>query len=320
MEKVSNEIRTLFRAFEKAPMDKFLEYLFDGLSQEQKDLLVIDNVDYSRRSSRIMDLSAWFYVKPYDGEDSHRWISVDYMYDSVEETVEEHYCVRDFKRLSSLAECISFYQDAQTKTEGSIPLLIGKTNDGQEQWLDLEECRHLLIAGASSQGKNEFLKNLISQLRDNSSVDVRLFDAKSSAQIAEETDESLNALCQMMEEYHAREDKGKTIVVIIDEYQDYTIQFGRDKSVGRSINNSIVYLLQKGAPVGVHLILATQRPTPEVITPIIKCNIPTRIAFKTFSAMDSKTILDYPGAEKLVGGKEVIYQDGGRMKTLSIVI
>lgn len=320
MEKVSNEIRTLFRAFEKAPMDKFLEYLYDGLSQEQKELLVIDNVNYSRRSPRVMDLSAWFYVKPYNGEDSNRWISVDYMYDSVEEKVEEHYCVRDFKRLASLVECISFYQDAQTKTEGSIPLLIGKKNDGKEQWLDLEECRHLLIAGASSQGKNEFLKNMICQLRENPNVDVHLFDAKSSAQTAEETDRSLHALCQMMEDSHAREEKGRKIVVIMDEYQDYTIQFGRNKSLSRSINNSIVYLLQRGAPIGIHLILTTQRPTPEVITPIIKCNIPTRIAFKTFSAMDSKTILDYPGAEKLFGGKEVIYQDGVLMKTLSIII
>lgn len=103
------------------------------------------------------------------------------------------------------------------------------------------------------------------------------------------------------------------IVVIIDEYADLTLADGASpevKAASRSIQNSIVRLAQKGRAAGIHVILATQRPSVNVISGIIKANFPTRIAFRVFSRVDSNTILDTTGAEKLIGNGDMIYYSG----------
>ncbi len=103
------------------------------------------------------------------------------------------------------------------------------------------------------------------------------------------------------------------IVVIIDEYADLTLADGASpevKAASRSIQNSIVRLAQKGRAAGIHVILATQRPSVNVISGIIKANFPTRIAFRVISRVDSNTILDTTGAEKLIGNGDMIYYSG----------
>ena len=100
------------------------------------------------------------------------------------------------------------------------------------------------------------------------------------------------------------------IVVVVDEYADLTMTVGASgdsKVIARSISTSIVRLAQKGRAAGIHVVLATQRPSVDVITGLIKANFPTRIAFRVFSGIDSKTILDAPGAEKLIGNGDMIY-------------
>lgn len=103
------------------------------------------------------------------------------------------------------------------------------------------------------------------------------------------------------------------LVVVVDEYADLTMSVGggnEAKTQARSITTSIIRLAQKGRAAGIHVVLATQRPSVDVVTGLIKMNFPTRIAFRVFSSTDSKTILDSPGAEKLIGNGDMIYYSG----------
>ena len=103
------------------------------------------------------------------------------------------------------------------------------------------------------------------------------------------------------------------LVTVIDEYADLTMSVGAGgeaKAIARSITTSIIRLAQKGRAAGIHVILATQRPSVDVITGMIKANFPTRIAFRTVSRVDSSTILDAPGAEKLIGRGDMLYYAG----------
>ena len=109
MEKANKEIRELFKAFAHAPMEKFLEIFLTDLTREQMDSFVIDDVSYHRDNSRFVSLGAWLYMKPLADGISDKWICIDYTYDTREESVEIHYCIRDFVRMESLAECINYY-------------------------------------------------------------------------------------------------------------------------------------------------------------------------------------------------------------------
>lgn len=103
------------------------------------------------------------------------------------------------------------------------------------------------------------------------------------------------------------------IVAIIDEYADLAIPARRDRvsrNMSHNITESIIRLTQKGSAVGIHLILATQRPSKKVITDSIKANFPTRIAVRTVTRVDSRAILDSPGAENLAGGGDMIFKVG----------
>ena len=107
------------------------------------------------------------------------------------------------------------------------------------------------------------------------------------------------------------------IVTIIDEYADLTMSVGGSgdaKAVSRSITTSIIRLAQKGRAAGLHVVLATQRPSVDVITGLIKTNFPTRVAFRVVSRTDSSTILDSPGAEKLIGKGDMLYYAGVEME------
>ena len=107
------------------------------------------------------------------------------------------------------------------------------------------------------------------------------------------------------------------IVVVIDEYADLTMSVGAGpeaKGMARSITTSVIRLAQKGRAAGLHVILATQRPTVDVITGLIKANFPMRIAFRVTSRIDSATILDQPGADKLIGRGDMLLYSGVEME------
>lgn len=197
---------------------------------------------------------------------------------------------------------------------------------------DLTKMPHLLIAGQTGSGKsvgmNGFIlsllyKNTPSDLRmimvDPKQVELGIYDGIPHllTPVINSPDKALNALkwavaemerrystlkpthARNLEEYNAKvseKDKMPVIVIIIDELADLMMSGNK-----KEVEISITRIAQKARAVGIHMILATQRPSVDVITGLIKANIPSRVAFTVASGVDSKTILDGVGAEDLLG-------------------
>jgi hypothetical protein len=265
--------------------------------------------------------------------------------------------------------------DAFRESKAELPVAIGYTITQKVKVFDLADAPHLLVAGATKQGKSVGLNVLISSLLYSKHpselkfvfVDPKMVEFTAYSRLlnhylavmpgASEADETANsiakspkqaeimlkALCVEMdaryellstamvnniklynEKYkdrHLRPDQGHKylpyIVVVVDEYADLTMSVGasnESKATARSISTSVIRLAQKGRAAGIHVVLATQRPSVDVITGLIKSNFPTRIAFRVFSMTDSRTILDSPGAEKLIGKGDMIYYAGVDME------
>lgn len=230
----------------------------------------------------------------------------------------------------------SEYQNSQSTL--SIPL--GRDVAGTPIVFDLEKMPHLLIAGATGSGKSVSINTIIvTFIMNNSPQDLRLLlvDPKRVeltgyngiphllAPVITEPDRTVNALkwavAQMEDRYRMFSEagarniaaynvkpgaKGKIphLVIIIDELADLMAVSAND------VESSVVRLAQMARAVGIHLIVATQRPSVDVITGLIKANIPSRIAFTVASQVDSRTILDVGGAEKLLGAGDMLYIGG----------
>lgn len=223
----------------------------------------------------------------------------------------------------------------------ALPLAIGRTVTNDIFMADLADMPHLLVAGATGQGKsvglNVMLMSLLHKktpeelklvLIDPKQVELSVYSKLGSAYLATpvitEADEAwhvLQSLCELMEErYNLVSSAGKRnikeynamsivdpmpyIVVVIDEYGDLIMQSGKQ------VERSICRLAQKARAVGIHLIISTQRPSATIVTGNIKANFPTRIAFRTTTGTDSRVILDQIGAEKLTGCGDMIYFAG----------
>ena len=255
-------------------------------------------------------------------------------------------------------------------SKAELPVAIGYATKSQSvKVFDLADAPHLLVAGATKQGKSVGLNVLISSLlysKHPSELKFVFVDPKmveftaysrllkhylavlpSSGNEDEERENAiakspqqaeavLKSLCIEMDERYKLLSKALVnkitlynqkwkdrhllpteghkfmpyLVVVVDEFADLTMASGDNKQTARSISNSIIRLAQKGRAAGIHVVLATQRPSVDVITGLIKSNFPTRIAFRTFSMTDSRTILDSPGAEKLIGNGDMIYYAG----------
>lgn len=223
----------------------------------------------------------------------------------------------------------------------ALPLAIGRTVTNEIFMADLADMPHLLVAGATGQGKsvglNVMLMSLLHKktpeelklvLIDPKQVELNVYSKLGSAYLAspviteaEEAENVLESLCELMEErYDLISSAGKRnikeynaltivepmpyIVVVIDEYGDLIMQSGKP------MERSICRLAQKARAVGIHLIISTQRPSATIVTGNIKANFPTRIAFRTTTGTDSRVILDQIGAEKLTGCGDMIYFAG----------
>ena len=250
--------------------------------------------------------------------------------------------------------------DAFRRSKAELPVAIGYTITQKVKVFDLADAPHLLVAGATKQGKSVGLNVIVASLlysKHPSELKLVFIDPKmvefsayekllkhylavlpDSADEAEErancivkkpemADKILRSLCVEMDERYEyrnrklRPDEGHKflpyIVAVIDEYADLTMSVGAGaeaRNLSRSISTSIIRLAQKGRAAGIHVILATQRPSVDVITGLIKTNFPTRIAFRTVSRIDSSTILDSPGAEKLIGKGDMLYYAGVEME------
>lgn len=260
------------------------------------------------------------------------------------------------------------------ESKAELPVAIGYTITQKVKVFDLADTPHLLIAGATKQGKSVGLNVIVASLLyskhpselkfvfiDPKMVEFTAYkrllkhylatmqdgldeeDERNNAIVKDhkKADEVLRSLCIEMDQRYElfskagvnklkdynekyvsrylRPDEGHRympyLVVVIDEYADLIMAAGADqRSVSKSVTTSIIRLAQKGRAAGIHVIIATQRPTVDVITGLIKANFPTRIAFRVVSRTDSGTILDTPGAEKLIGRGDMLYYEGIKLE------
>ncbi|CAI8366302.1 MAG: DNA translocase SpoIIIE [Flavobacteriales bacterium] len=239
------------------------------------------------------------------------------------------------------------------ESEMELPIAIGKTISNETFVVDLTKMPHLLMAGATGQGKsvgiNAILTSIIYKkhpaevkfvLVDPKKIELSIFNKIERHYLAKlpESDDAiiiendkvintLNSLCREMDrryellkdamtrnikEYNSKfisrklnPENGHTflpyIVLVIDEFADLIM------TAGKEVETPLARLAQLSRAVGIHLIIATQRPSVNVITGLIKANFPARIAFRVTSKIDSRTILDTGGAEQLIGRGDLLY-------------
>ncbi len=248
------------------------------------------------------------------------------------------------------------------KFGGELPVVIGRTIQNENFVFDLAKMPHLLVAGATGQGKSVGLNAIITSLlyrKDPSQLKFVLIDPKMVefslyaklekhflAKMASE-DESivtdpkkavytLNSLCIEMDvrldkcrkvgarniaEYNEKVRKRDVddenimpyIVVIIDEFADLIM-------TAKEVEGPVMRLAQKARAIGIHLIVATQRPDVKVITGGIKANFPARIAFRVMQMIDSRTIIDQPGANQLIGRGDMLLSKDGELTRIQCAL
>ncbi len=242
------------------------------------------------------------------------------------------------------------------EAEMELPLTLGKTISNETFVVDLAKMPHLLMAGATGQGKSVGLNAILASLLykkhpaevkfvlvDPKKVELTLFNKIERHYLAKlpDTDEAIitdnskvintlnslciemdarydllkDAMCRNIKEYNTKFKARKLnpnnghkflpyIVLVVDEFADLIMTSGKE------VETPIARLAQLARAIGIHLIIATQRPSVNVITGIIKANFPARIAFRVTSKIDSRTILDTSGADQLIGRGDMLYTQG----------
>jgi DNA segregation ATPase FtsK/SpoIIIE, S-DNA-T family len=253
--------------------------------------------------------------------------------------------VRTTVHLREILESVPFHEN-----DSSLSLPLGRDVSGEAIVGSLEDMPHLLIAGATGSGKsvcmNVFLTALLYQnaphelkfiLIDPKRVELMPFNGIPHllTPVITESDKALQALrwavAEMGRRLHRFSEQGvrnikeynekqtdeanllPRIVIVVDELADLMMrQFRRDTET------MVVRIAQMARATGMHLIIATQRPSVDVITGLIKANIPTRVAFRTVSSVDSRTIIDGIGAEDLLGKGDMLYMTANTAKPVRI--
>ncbi|MFV0566979.1 MAG: DNA translocase FtsK 4TM domain-containing protein [Flavobacteriaceae bacterium] len=241
-------------------------------------------------------------------------------------------------------------------SEMQLPVALGKTISNETFVVDLAKMPHLLMAGATGQGKSVGLNAVLTSLLykkhpaevkfvlvDPKKVELTLFNKIERHYLAKLPDSEdaiitdntkvintlnslciemdnryellKNALCRNIAEYNTKFKERKLnpndghrflpyIVLVVDEFADLIM------TAGKEVETPIARLAQLARAIGIHLIIATQRPSVNVITGIIKANFPARVAFRVTSKIDSRTILDGAGADQLIGRGDMLYTQG----------
>ena len=231
------------------------------------------------------------------------------------------------------------------KQKSALTLALGKDITGRSVFGDLDDMPHLLIAGTTGSGKTVCVNTCILSLLfrespndlkflmiDPKMVELMPFnglphllcpvvtDAKKAAValnwVVSEMEERYQLLSKVgarnIEAYNEKQEKIPYIIVEVDEFADL-MSVARDQ-----IENAITRLAQLSRAVGIHLILATQRPSVDVITGVIKANLPARVSFKVASKVDSRTVLDMNGAESLLGKGDMLFLQPGKEDLIRI--
>ena len=243
--------------------------------------------------------------------------------------------------------------------EMELPIALGKTISNETFVVDLAKMPHLLMAGATGQGKSVGLNAVLTSLLykkhpaevkfvlvDPKKVELNIYNKIECHYLAKlpDTEEAIitdntkvintlnslciemdnryellkNAMCRNLKEYNKKFRERKLnpneghsylpyIVLVVDEFADLIM------TAGKEVETPIARLAQLARAIGIHLIIATQRPSVNVITGIIKANFPARIAFRVTSKIDSRTILDSGGADQLIGRGDMLYTQGNEL-------
>jgi S-DNA-T family DNA segregation ATPase FtsK/SpoIIIE len=245
------------------------------------------------------------------------------------------------------------------KSDMQLPIALGKTISNETLVVDLAKMPHLLMAGATGQGKSVGLNAVLTSLLykkhpaevkfvlvDPKKVELTLFNKIERHYLAKlpDSEEAIitdntkvintlnslciemdnryellkNAFCRNIAEYNEKFKARKLnpndghaylpyIILVVDEFADLIM------TAGKEVETPIARLAQLARAIGIHLIIATQRPSVNVITGLIKANFPARIAFRVTSKIDSRTILDSSGADQLIGRGDMLYTQGNDM-------
>ncbi len=268
------------------------------------------------------------------------------------------------KQIVSMYSAVRSMKFQEAKAE--LPVVIGRTIQNENYVFDLAKMPHLLVAGATGQGKSVGLNAIITSLLYNKKhpaqlkfvmIDPKMVEFSLYAKIERhflakmESEEeaiitdprkavyTLNSLCIEMEnrlslckdagarnikEYNEKFTarrlnplKGHRylpyIVVLVDEFADLIM-------TAKEVEGPVMRLAQKARAVGIHLIIATQRPDVKVITGGIKANFPARIAFRVMQMIDSRTIIDRPGAEQLIGRGDMLFSNNGELTRIQCAL
>ena len=236
------------------------------------------------------------------------------------------------------------FNDAESK----LTVAMGYRINNQPLLVDIAKTPHALIAGATGSGKSVCINSiLLSLLYKNHPEELKLLlidpkmvelapyndlphlvspvitDVKAATQSLKWAVEEMERRYKLFAQYHVRnitafnkkaayEDRLPKIVIVIDELADLMMMAPQD------VEQSIARIAQKARACGIHMLVATQRPSVNVITGLIKANIPTRIAFMVSSSVDSRTILDSGGAERLLGYGDMLYLGSGMNKPIRV--
>ncbi len=233
----------------------------------------------------------------------------------------------------TLGDVFKEYPDANDWT---LPVGLGKDISGRAVFFDLAEMPHLLVAGTTGSGKSVMLNGLLTSLlltTDPRQVKMVLIDPKRVelshfariphliTPVVTDVKKAANALswavmemerryevlegssARSLEGYNDRSERPMPyVVVVIDELADLMM------TAAAKVEDAVIRLAQKARAVGIHLVVATQRPSVDVITGMIKANVPSRVAFAVSSQVDSRVILDAPGAEALLGQGDMLFK------------
>lgn len=244
---------------------------------------------------------------------------------------------------------VSFKEQIKNLPDMILPIPLGEDSFGNPCYVDLTNVAHLLVAGQTGSGKSVFLNTTICGLiakKHPSEVQFLMIDPKQVefisyeniphlmepiANDATEAKELLNIAVDEMErrfrllkkskskklsEHNEKnkEDKLPYIVFIVDEFADLMMMGTLQER--KEVESKIVRIAQKARAVGIHMILATQKPLAKIVTSLIKSNMPARIAFEVASGTDSRVILDELGAENLLGKGDMLFKDSRGTKRI----
>lgn len=223
-----------------------------------------------------------------------------------------------------------------------VKLILGKSVEGQPLYADLAKCKHILVAGTTGSGKSILLHSWITSMLLHNPLDVQIdmIDMKGTefakykdlptCDTFDSVDDAIyvvNCLvaemqrryktlqaagCRDIESYREKGGTMSRMVLIIDEFADLIL------TAKKSIQEPIIRLAQKARACGIHLIIATQRPSSNVITGLIKANMPTKVCLKVNTALESRIVIDRKGGEMLYGNGDMLFLKDGSFEPVRV--